>query len=298
MKKLLCPVLALVIILALAACGKTESPVSNTDLGDAATTETSSYAEDIAKNEETTTQSLVDPTTNADETSAEDGTTQPGETNLETTSGAATTKPTSIEEIVAYYNAAANKVKTAKPGYSFKELTSINSINGGSKWLADTINKIVASNASPSATVAKNTNHNDFAVPGKDWASKLRSSGVQSATCTDKGTSYEIRINMKREARADLPKSVEDHEHGRAFKVFSAGQMYGMLEGYEYLGKITKFAPTYHDSYIVCIIDKASGSMKSAKYHLTFDAQIEGKLASAIPVKGAASITMVGNYTF
>jgi len=275
MKKLLCIVLALGILPALAACGREGVPVAAPEIETTAE-EAVVAVEDI----ETTTESE---TAAGEENAAEEA--------------AAPEKPVTVAEIVAFYNEAANRVKTEKPGYSFTEQPNINYINGGAQWLVNIINSAVQREAPQAETVAKGANHNNFAVPGKDWASKLDPIAVQSAACTEKGDAYEIRINMKREAQPGLPKNVEEHQHGRAFKAYSHGMILGYLEGYEYLGRIEKFAPAYHSSYILCNIDKA-GHMKSAQYYLTFDAEIEGRLVSAIPVRGSTSITMTGQYVF
>ena len=275
MKKLLCIGLACALVLALAACGKKETPVSAPD-----PTEIETTAEEI------------DETTDEFEAATEEA------SNEEEEATDALEKPGTIAEIVAYYNDAANKVKTGKPGYSCTEQTNINSINGGAQWLVNIVNRAITDETPQAATVAKGANHNDFAVPGKDWASKLNASAVQSATCTEKGNVYEIRINMKRESQVDLPRNVEDHQHGRAFKVYNAGMIYDVMAGYEGLGRITKFAPTYRDCYILCTIDKETGNMKSAQYYLTFDAEIEGRLVSAIPIRASASISVTGKYVF
>lgn len=292
MKKSLCILLTLGIAAALAACGTDDTPAASTDPSVATTLQEATGITD-----ETTT-GLDGSTVPAESTTGLDGSTNPGETTAETSVAAAAQKPATIAEIVAYYNAAANKVKTAKPGYSFTEQTNINSINGGAKWLVNIVNNAITSDTPQAEKIAKGANHENFAVPGKSWASKLQASAVQSAACTEKGNLYEIRINMKREVRADLPRNVEEHEHGKAFKVYNAGMIYGVMAGYENLGAITKFAPTYHDSYIICTVDKTTGNMKSAQYSLTFDAQIEGKLVSALPVNASASISVTGKYAF
>jgi len=231
------------------------------------------------------------------ETTAEMETATEESTAQETTT-AVPKAPATIPEIVAYYNAAANRVKADKPGYSFTERTSINSINGGAQWLVSIVNRAITDDTPQAETVATGGNHRDFAVPGKDWASKLSAAAVHSATCAEKDGVYEIRIDMRTETQPDLPGDVEQHEHGKAFKIYDRGKIYGVMSGYEALGKITKFAPTYHDCYILCAIDKSNGTMRSAQYYYTFDATIEGKLASAIPVKAGAGISVTGKYVF
>jgi len=278
MKKLYCITLALCLAFLLASCGKTKTPVAV----DGPTEITTTQAAETTTGPETTTV-LIDEI--ADEENTEEATV------------AEIKKPGTIAEIVAFYNDAANRVKTDMPGYSFTEQTNINSINGGAQWLVNIVNRAITDETPQAATVAKGANHKDFAVPGKDWASKLNASAVQSATCTEKSELYEIRISMKREAQDDLPRNVEDHQHGRAFKVYNAGMIYDVMAGYEYLGRIEKFAPTYRDCYLICTVDK-SGNMKSAQYYLTFDAEIEGRLVSAIPVRASASISVTGKYVF
>jgi len=300
-KKLFCIALACSFVLILASCGKIETPVASTDPTEIVTTTeviTTTETLDTTAIEESTTEEIAEETTIEETTTLPGETTTIGETEVATTTTATLKIPSTVAEIVTYYNDAANKVKNAKPGYSFTEQTNINSIFGGAQWLVNIVNRAITDETPQAATIAKGANHNDFAVPGKDWASKLNASAVQSATCTEKGGVYEIRINMKREVKPDLPRNVEDHQHGRAFKVYNAGMIYGVMAGYENLGAITKFAPTYRDCYIVCTIDKTTGDMKTAQYYLTFDAEIEGRLVSAIPIRASASISVTGKYVF
>jgi len=283
MRKFTCLAFALALAFALFACGKRDTPAAVTDPTEI----------------ETKTEAIEAPTV-IEETSAEDATSTDETTALpgEVSTTVAAQKPGSIAEIVAYYNTAANKVKTDKPGYSFTEQTKINSFNGGSEWLMEQISKLISSETPQAETVAKGAEHKNFAVPGKDWASMLNASAVESASCTEKGDLYEIRINLKREVQNDLPKNVEDHQHGRVFKVYNHGMVYGPMANYEYLGKIEKFAPTYTGSYLICAVDKTTGNMKSAEYYLTFEAAVEGKGLSLITVRGNPSISVTGKYVF
>jgi len=275
MKKQICIVLALGIALVLASCGKSGTPAAVPEI-------TTAQAIKATAEPEPTTESTEEITTDEEITEIE-------ETEYK--------KPGTVAEIVAFYNDAANRVKTELPGYSFTEQTRINSVFGGAEWMMNMLSDAINRDTPQAATVKKGESHKDFAIPGKDWASMLAADMVQSASCTEKGGLYEIRINMKTEARPDLPSNVEEHNHGRVFKIYNRGMIYGAMSGYESLAKMEKFAPTYHDCYLVCTVDK-DGSMKSAQYYLTFGAEIEMKLTSFIPLRASADISVTGKYVF
>ena len=82
-----------------------------------------------------------------------------------------------VQQIVAYFNTAANQVKSGKPALEAKATMRVReNITGTSE----------AENSSQS--YKKGANLNDvFPVAGQSWASKLDVKGIKSATCSEKG---------------------------------------------------------------------------------------------------------------
>lgn len=191
-------------------------------------------------------------------------------------------------EIVALFNAAANKVKREKPGYVFTTKSNANEKNivlpdnipfrsAISKFIASKINET----SKEPVTVDKGANHNGFPVKEQTWASKLDPSALKNATCVDKGDFYEIELKFKNEKLTALPNIPEQTAHGKAFSVLLDKEFRASFGGFEanlLVIKVsvenTKFEPEYKDSTIKCKVDKA-GNMQTATYYLNTASYVE-----------------------
>jgi hypothetical protein len=196
------------------------------------------------------------------------------------------TKPSTKPEIVAYFNASANKVKTDKPGYDLITTNIIGNITSSSSVIESLASRIVP--MFPQDPVAgqgakKGESHSNFPVKGESWASKLSASSVSQAQCIEKGKYYEIKISLAEEALSDLPKNPTATRHGSVMNVLSANEIYEQTNKFKFIANVKSFAPTYTGSYISCIIDKDTGNMKSAVYYCSTVATIRAK-----PVIGSA----------
>ncbi|MCL2106240.1 MAG: hypothetical protein FWH26_04160 [Oscillospiraceae bacterium] len=214
-------------------------------------------------------------------------TTQAGSTaTTTTTTTAATTtaadkKPTTTAEIVEYFNKSANKVKTDKPGYSWRDRAIIDkdSVSISSRTLQAMAPTLISwaeglfAKWTEKDTVAKGANHNDFPVSGQSWSSTLTPAMVSSAICTDAGTVYKIKITLKDEKLSELPVNPTTTNHGKAMNLMTKKVLEEGTANIPLL-KITQFAPTYTGSYIDCTIDKATGNIKSINYMERFKADI------------------------
>ena len=107
---------------------------------------------------------------------------EPGKPTTPVTQAQQESQPKTVAEIVAYYNKAANKIKTDKPGYSKKyamqqfpgSQATLGKANVPS-WLVKLISK------SETTSVKKGSSSKDiFPAAGFDWASKLTAPYVQS----------------------------------------------------------------------------------------------------------------------
>ena len=270
-------------LFAFAACGGKDDTAETTTVSDETTTE--AIAADATTSETLTdeTTAPADDATTVDETTAVDATTAVGETTVagETTTAATTTAPKTTAEVIAYFNTAANAVKTDKPGYTKKTnnvIGNITSSNGVITSLAQKIVPMFPTENDP-VTVAKGASHNDFPVAGKSWASKLDASSVKSATCKQNGKFYEIDIRFKDESLNDLPTNPQATKHGTAMTVLSAPEVYEQTDKIpSFLVSIKSFAPTYSGSYITCKINAATGKMVSAVYYFSTIASVGAKV--------------------
>ncbi|MDR1927938.1 MAG: hypothetical protein LBQ33_04795 [Oscillospiraceae bacterium] len=217
-------------------------------------------------------------------------------------STAAPKKPTTTAEIVAYFNAAANKVKTAKPGYSHKARTiiddkKVSSPNGFINTVAPPIINMAKgfwSDWSEPNVVAKGSNHNDFPVSGQSWSSKLDPSWVKSATCTTQGSSYKIRIVLKDERVATLPTDQTKTKHGQVIKAFTKGEI---ADGASEMGvDISTFDCTYSGNYIEYTVDIATGNVKSATYYTSATVHLIAKYG--LTVDATLPLAQEHVYTF
>lgn len=214
------------------------------------------------------------------ETTAEGDTTVPdGET---TTNEQGAKAPSTVAEIVAYYNAAANKVKVDKPGYTLTTtnvIGEITSSSGSIEWLAGQI--VPRFSTDPVVTTAPKGDNGKFPVKGQSYGSKLEPSSLKNATIIDKGTYYEIKMNFKDEKLSDLPKDITKTKHGQAFNVLSYDEVYNETDKFKAFANIQSFAPTYSGSYIQCKIEKSTGNLLEAIYYCVNTSVIKAKALGA-----------------
>lgn len=159
-------------------------------------------------------------------------------------------------QVVAYFNMAANGVKTGRPGLDVKRSTTMSLPNfpGGN---------IEPGVSNDSATYKKGTNlKNVFPVYGEDWSSKLTTKGVKSAVCTQDGGKYKILIALKDETNPDPKTSA----HGLSFGVLDPKELESAMAGSD--GSCKNLSAAYSGSKISAVIDVKTGKMLSAKYYM------------------------------
>ncbi|MCL2508476.1 MAG: hypothetical protein FWF05_04800 [Oscillospiraceae bacterium] len=305
--------LSMALVFGLAACSKNE-PASTTE---AETTEIETFTDEPTTQEVTTeeaptqdlTTAVPDDTTTVTTTAPDvTSTTKPGDTS--TTATTATTKPASAapstkEEIIEYFNAASNKVKTDKPGFTYKDRVLIDKSkvkisNGLLNAIAPTIIGFAESsfsNWTDKGGPAKGANHNNsYPVEGKDWSSKLTPAVVKSAACTDKGSTYEIKIVMNNEKISPLPRDASTTNHGKAFNIMSKADLDDGLQSFEKWGiSISKFDLDVSGSTITATVDKASGRVTKATYSLVTMADMTAKV-TAFTVDASVPLTFESEY--
>ena len=285
MKKTITGILSIILVFALvfslAACGKKDNDTTTTN-GETTT------VEDITVQDDTT---IFDETTIIDDETTQpiDETTGPsGETAAPTASPSSV--PTTPAEIVAYYNAAANKAKKNKPAYTLTttnvigDITSPNSLVEG---LAKQIVPLFPTDPLPTVSVKKGDG-STLPVKGQNYGGKVEVSSLKSsngAILVDKGSYYEITLNFKDEKLNTLPTDVTKIRHGQAFNMLTQKLVDDELDKFKALVTLPKFAPTYHDCYVKCKIEKSTGNMLSATYYCVNNSDVEAKLKVGNPIK-------------
>lgn len=231
---------------------------------------------------ETTAQS---DTTGTDETTAAEATTLPGDTTAagETTSAGTVKAPSTPAEIVTYYNAASNKAKADKPGFTLVTTNIIGKITSSSGLIQSVAGTVVGMfDTKPTTSTTAKGSNGDLPVQNQSYGSKLVPSSLKSAACVDKGSTYEITLKFNDEILSALPTDPTKTKHGQALNVLSASDISVQTDKFKAIVKVTEFAPTYTGSYIICTVDKATGNMKTATYFLNTQASVKAKLGFSV----------------
>lgn len=195
---------------------------------------------------------------------------------------------------MAYFNRVSDQVKIDKPGFTWTQKTSVEGISSPSsaiEWLAGQALKFVPLDTQDMPPAAKGANHDEFGVWGETWGARLTPQATAKAALTDKGAAWELRVDLKPEKRGTLPYKCPEHDHGKVFKVYTHGQIFGAIEPYAWLGKLEEFAPSYHDSWAILTIDKATDRLVRAEYVLTMDGYFKAKPAVFPALEATATIT-------
>lgn len=272
MKKKISGLLAIMLVLSFvfsfAACGKKD------DVQTTAPGETTTIADTTAP-EVTTAEGE---TTTIEATTAEGDTTAVGET---TTAGTLKA-PSTAAEIVAYYNAAANKAKADKPGYTLTTTNVIGEITSSYGLIQSLAGRVVPMfSTDPVTTTVAKGDSSSFPVKDQSYGGKVEVSSLKDsggAVIADKGTYYEITLNFKDEKLNDLPTDVTKVRHGQAFNLLTKQLVDDEIQKFSWIVKIVKFSPNYTGCYVKCKIDKATGNLLSGTYYCVNKSDVEAKV--------------------
>ena len=180
------------------------------------------------------------------------------QTEVETTTEAV---PSTVEEIVAYFNTSVNKVKPiAKKVVKNYEKRTVNEdrvvFPAGLESAAE---KMMASfmkdDNDPIVYETREDITNEFIVPNQYYSSRLNSEWVKSATLTDKGEQYIVHIKLK------------DQENPTAGN--GIGAVCDVIEVSEVAEKadfVEKFSTVYYNCEITATVDKTSGNVVHIRY--------------------------------
>ena len=279
LKRLLALGVAAMLLFACAACGNKPPEPTDPEISEESTTEPEPDTIDVASTEDEET---TEPTT--EEATAE------GET---TTAEAVTGAPKTKAEIVAYYNEAVTKLKTDKPGYSMRDRTIIDKdkitsssglLSGAIRLVFPMIQNLFTKWSDPSVK-AKGSSHDGFPPKGE-----IKPEWIKSATCTESGGNYRIKLVVVDENLPDLPDSTANTIHG---KVIDRGvyDKHMVMDGVADIGMIdiTKFACKYTGCYIDATVNKTTGAIvKVTTYTMAItDVGVKvlgGKLDATVPL--------------
>lgn len=192
-----------------------------------------------------------------------------------------------VQQIVSYFNTAANQVKTGKPALTAKATMRVRENITGTSEAENT-----------SKTYQKGANLNDvFPVAGQSWSSKLAAGGVKSASCSQKDGKYYITIHMKDEKN---PKPVTS-SHGKAFTCFDTGELTDMAAQsgdaeMQAMLKNMSFTTNYSGCKIACVVDAKTGKVLSAKYYTDVTVKISVSKLTVIPVSVTMNVTTTQDF--
>lgn len=183
----------------------------------------------------------------------------------------------STEELVAYFNKCANKVKTeATKVVKNYEKRNVNSLEVPKvlESVAGTfINEAMADDTEPITYATKEEIKENFIVPGQDYVSCLKASDVVKADCKDNGNEYVIYFKLKDEKNPKAGSGV--------------GSVCDVIETHEIAEKapsfVKEFSATYSNCEVTATIDKETGRMVHAIY--------------STPLKMTVIVNMFGTHT-
>ncbi len=185
------------------------------------------------------------------------------ETVVQTSAEETTEKPapSTVEEIVAYFNTSVNKIKpTANKVVKNYEKRTVNEDKvifpaGLESTAENMMASFMKDDNDPIIYETREDITNEFVVPEQSYSSRLDPSWVKNATVTDKGAQYVVHIKLK------------DQENPSAGN--GVGAVCDVIEVAEVAEKasfVEKFSTVYYNCEIIATVDKASGNVVHIRY--------------------------------
>lgn len=199
-------------------------------------------------------------------------------------------KPSTKEEIVAYFNTAANKVKTEKPGLTKTEKISFQVQGDGTiAGIANQVQKALKNTLNPDPiTVKKGASHHAvFPVENQSWASRLSADAVSSASCVEQNGAYLITIRLKDEHISyEQAKKPLQTKHGQVVDILKTSEIEEQMKSLSWLITLHDLDQTYSGTTITCTVDRQSQKMRSAHYRIISRAVIQ----TSAPIVGDTTV--------
>ncbi len=203
------------------------------------------------------------------------------------------TAPSSVGEIVSYFNAAADKVKTDRPEASISTSVSIpdDGIQASNELLARVL-PLFRDQMSLGTSRAgeRDSDLTDVApVAGQSWGSRLERSAVEWAVCTVSGEEFKIVIRMRPEENPAPLTSA----HGKAFEIHDKQAVLDEINtrGAEFV-HVADYTTAYEGCYIYASINGVSGEMMSVTYEKNLTARAQAVCTGALASLGTQDITL------
>ncbi len=201
------------------------------------------------------------------------------------TSKKTSSAPKTKSEIIEYANAALNKVKSQKAGYTKRAVMSVNgNVDGIPSWLISIFQK----DKTTSMSKGEN-NKDDFPAAGYDWSCKLREQDVESAVINVSGKTYDIMIKLGTEKN---PAKGTASSYGRVMSVIDAAEAADLVPGLSYVDML------YHDGYIHLKTDSVTGNVTFAELSATADAKAKIAVIGEIQAKDIKSTETYTNFVW
>ena len=169
--------------------------------------------------------------------------------------------PSTVEEIVAYFNTSVNKIKpTAKKVVKNYELRTVNEEKlvlpaGLESTARNMMATLMKDDTEPVVYETREDITNEFIVPEQSYSSRLEPEWAKSATMTDNGSYYIINLKLKDQKNPTAGNGI--------------GAVCDVIEVHEVAEKasfVEKFTADYYNCEIVALIDKASGNVVNITY--------------------------------
>lgn len=166
----------------------------------------------------------------------------------------------STEEMIAYFNKCANKVKTGATkvvkNHEKRIVGEVVVPDVLQSMAEDLLKSNMKDDTDPIVYATKEEIRDNFLVPNQDYVSCVKASDVVKADCTDNGKEYVIYLKLK------------DEKNPRAGS--GVGSVCDVIETYEIAEKapsfLEEFSTEYYDCEVTATIDKATGRMTHAVY--------------------------------
>ncbi|MGN0519468.1 MAG: hypothetical protein ACI4LB_01895 [Candidatus Fimenecus sp.] len=188
-------------------------------------------------------------------------------------------------DILAYFNAAINKVKpnAKQVTLNYERNSEAGGIQGNlPSSLTSLANSLISANMGdkdlskldPGAVNATTVDQKNamFPVENESWSSKLSTDDIESATVSEADGKYTITITVKEDApSADTAHGVG--HHGKAFSVIMPSIV---TDNAGAAASVIKNVQTGHkDGKIIITVDKATGNVLTANYYFVWTLSLE-----------------------
>ncbi len=288
LKKVLALVLTAVIVFSFTACTTIELviPVGNLPAQSTGTNVTPTPDTNNPAPVETTAAPVQENTTAAP---SQETTTAAPSQETTTAAPAPSGAPQGTAAILAYYNTAANNIKTKAKTVTRNyedyqhnedklELPSL--LQSAGKSLIGTFLK---KNETPQTYEGTDAIKGGFPIPGETYVSKLTEAQIASAECKDNGSEYEITIVAKTEKNPTYGQGVS-----AGFEIIKTEDVMNAA------GFIVKsFDTEYYNCTVKCKVDKATGNIT----WINFATPIIMSVASSIGINAKVGMTFVKDFT-